>query len=272
MVEASFGEPIAKASETRVHSLRVHNTDVRNYQPWHERIFKLHTRNLIKLGGLTRPNLLVIELGAGKYESFAQRALAVTAHGGSFTALDLDPEFVTDARRQIEIQQEKGIIHATNIHPEIANCNIASNETDFRYDVAIINSVAANATKGEVLEMRNKLQSADAEKNFSLIQYLDSLPLTNKGNDEPLPGVKGNILALINAYICLKPGGKLLYAHNDQGIMHQSTQEIRDICEKIGFRQETIRLYDPYYNSLNITDIALARSSKYDIGIVTAIK
>ncbi len=272
------------SEDPRVSALKAHNENTSNYQPWHERLLKLHSSKIEKLAGVNRPNLDVVEFGSGQFSSFSRRALKIVENHGRFTGVDLDPEFVEDAQKRIHAYKKIGIPGAENIIVKQGN----TNQPLARYgietssaDVVIINSVAANASPTEcdavIADLYNQVEEDPDNisarqvlsflKNFRTQSALSAFP-----DNLPMKGVNGNILLLVNAYLALKPEGRLVYAHNDQGIMHSATQEVRNLCEKIGFNEKQTKIYDPLYNSLNVVDSFLARSSQYDMGIVTAEK
>jgi SAM-dependent methyltransferase len=270
--------------DPRVSALKAHNENTRNYQPWHERLLKLHSSKIEKLVGVNRPNLDVVEFGSGKFSSFSRRALKIAENHGRFTGIDLDPGFIKDAQKRILAYKKTGIPGAENIIVKQGNTNeplakygITANTAD----VVVINSVAANASPAEcdaiIVDLHNQIvEDPDNISARQALSFLESfrtrsIPSTFPDN-LPMKGVNGNILLLVNAYLALKPGGRLVYAQNDQGLFHSATQEVRNLCERIGFDEKRTRTYDPLYNSLNVIDSFLARHSQYDIGIVTADK
>lgn len=274
----SIGQP--KGIDPRIHSLRDYNSKLSNYKPLHERVFGLHSQFINKRAELQRPNLNVVEFGAGRPSSYLNRAMQVVARGGKFTAIDLDPQFVTEAQQEFRQYTRGGNTLMRNVVVVEGNCNATLTETipGEEADVVIINSVAANATPKEVRSMLEVMQreyeKSKKDSVRKVISFLENFSVrgipSGIPEDYSLPGVKGNVLALANAFQVLKDGGRLVYAHNDQGMMHLSTKEVSDICDQIGFSQ--IKTYDPYYNSLNLGSIATASASKYDMGVVVAIK
>lgn len=258
--------------------LKEHNLNERGYVPWYERAFGVHSRKLIELGELNRPNLHVVELGAGP-NTFLRRAMRVAARGGHFTAVDLDRDIVGVAQQNLERYTENGRIkNPKNIDIQQGDSNRPLEEIGVARetaDVVIINSVAANASPAgckDFLHYLYKIQTKEAGNQHiaKATQFLDwfiqSIP-DGVPSDFPLEGVQGNVLILVNAFLTLKEGGTLVYSHNDQSMTHAATQQIRTMCDKLGFPYDSIKIHDPLYNML-----PAFKARDFDMGIVTAKK
>lgn len=263
-------------------ALQNHNLDIKAYVPWHERVFRLHSRKIARLVELYRPNLNVVELGAGPGE-FLNRAKTVARGGGRFTAIDHDPTIVGIARENLKKKEDNGRIVPGSVDIRQGNSNAPLREMQLENgtsDVVIINSVAANATPGEcrafledlIQQQKNRKDDESLGKAIEFLKNFNASIPEGLPSHYPLEGVKGNVLMLVNAFLALKKGGKLVYAHNDQSMIHAATQQVQVMCRGIGFDDNNIRVFDPYYNVLNIKDIFLIRPSQYDMGIVTAEK
>ncbi|SRR5258706_8045034 len=244
------GGSLGAIADPRALALREHNAE-RNYVSWYEKLFHLHSLKIRQLGDLQRPGLTVINMGAGPSASYLDQAVHIVGNGGRYVALDLESLFILQGEERLKTYpgevKDNILIKQANVNLPLANDDTLVESSS---DVVIMSSLNANPFLGELKAMYQKLMDDNSQSSAKIASYLkpfiENTPLDAEDSALISGSNAANILPIINAFLLLKPGGRLVYSWNDQNMMIMNTLRIKQICEALGF--EKVVIQDPITN------------------------
>ncbi|HYK08312.1 MAG TPA: hypothetical protein VEW42_02305, partial [Candidatus Eisenbacteria bacterium] len=221
-------------------------SDLRDFTPLTERASGKHSERMLTLAGIGGEKDLsgthVLELGSGSLDAFHFRAESVAQRNGHYSALDIDRTTIAQTQSELQRRVSAGETDLRNIDVIAGNAYELQGNFLGNQDVVIINRISGGATPQECLNMYAQLQQLQAtQPNPSLERALAFLGQFNKRFPDDadmtkmIEGPNGKALALLTAFLALKNGGRLVFAHNDKNMMQLNTQRIEDILEDIGF-------------------------------------